>query len=127
MKWLLRGLAVIVVVIVGYGVTANYVPKARVAAICVPAEALGINLGLIPLDRADWGYLKLRSGKAGLDALHDLEIRGTTDKIRQTSVAVQEQWFESGHITYWGGDHLGGEQYPGKGNSFQRTADASRW
>jgi len=118
MKWLLRGLAVIVVVIVAYGVTANYVPKARVAAICVPSEALGINLGLIPLDRADWGYLKLRSGKAGLNALRDLEQHGATDKIRQTSAAVQMQWFEAGHVTYWGGDHLGGSNTQEKETRF---------
>ena len=106
MKWLLRGLAVIVVLIVGYGVTANYVPATRIAAICVPVETLGINLGLIPLDRADWGYLKLRSGKAGLDALRDLERHGATDKIRQTSVAVQNQWLEAGHVSTFGGGHL---------------------
>jgi len=106
MKWLLRGLAVIVVLIVGYSVTANYIPAARIAAICVPAEVLGINLGLIPLDRADWGYLKLRSGNIGLDALRDLERHGATDKIRQTSVAVQNQWLEAGHISRFGGGHL---------------------
>ncbi len=106
MKSLLRGLVVIVVVIVGYGVTANYVPKARVAAICVPAEVLAINLGLIPVDRADWGYLKLRSGKVGPNALHDLEQHGATDRIRQTSVAIQDQWLEAGHVSTLGGGHL---------------------
>ncbi len=106
MKWLFRGLVVIVVAIVGYTVTANYVPAACIAAICVPAEALGINLGLIPLDRADWGYLKLRSGQTGLDALRDFEQHGATDKIRQTSVAVQNQWFEAGHVSKLGGGHL---------------------
>jgi hypothetical protein len=106
MKWLLRGLAAIVAVIISYGVIANYVPAARIAAICVPAEALAINLGLIPLERADWGYLKLRSGKAGLDALRDLEQHGATDKIRQTSAAVQNQWLEAGHVSRFGGGHL---------------------
>jgi hypothetical protein len=106
MKWLFRGLAVIFVLSVGYGVLANYVPRARIAAICVPAEVLGINLRLIPLNRADWGYLKLRSGQTGLDALRDLEQHGATDKIRQTSVAVQDQWLEAGHLIpggpFWG-------------------------
>jgi|GEM_PF-1751059 len=107
MKWLLRGFAAIVVVIVGYGVTANYVPAARTAAICVPVEILAINLGLIPPNRADWGYLKLRSGQAGLKALRNLEQHGATDKIRQTSAAVQMQWLEAGHVTK--GGHLTGD------------------
>lgn len=106
MKWLLRGLTAIVALAVAYGVIANYVPAARIAAICVPAEVLAINLGLIPLDRADWGYLKLRSGKIGMDALSDLERHGATDAIRQTSVAVQMQWLEAGHVSTYGGGHL---------------------
>lgn len=64
----------------------------------VKLQVWGLNLGVIPVKKADWGFLKLRSGKVGLDALRYLEQHGTTDTIRQTSVAVQDQWFEAGHI-----------------------------
>ncbi len=63
-------------------------------------QTCGLNLGLIQIKDADWGFLKLRAGQAGLDALRDLERHGATDNIRQVSVAVQEQWLEAGHVTH---------------------------
>jgi len=72
----------------------------------VQAEVIGINSGLIPLKVADWGFLKLRAGRAGLDALTDLERHGARDDIRRTSVAVQQQWHEGGYTYTVGSSHL---------------------
>ncbi len=85
----------------------------------VNAQVWGLNLGLIPVKYADWGFLKLRSGKAGLAALSDLERHGATDKIRQTSVAVQDQWFEAGHKSEWRAGPLGGTETQEKETRFK--------
>jgi len=73
----------------------------------VKTEVVGINTGLVPLKDADWGYLKLRSGQAGLDGLADLEHNGARDDIRQTSAAVQQQWHEAGYTYTASSPHLG--------------------
>lgn len=61
-------------------------------------EIAGLNTGVIPTSRADWGFLKLRAGQAGLDALSDLEKHSPRPEVRRVAIAVEDQWWEKGHV-----------------------------
>lgn len=96
MKYAIRSIAAVLALTVIYLTTAFFVPAARFGPVCAPAYALAIHLGLVDLKTADWGYLKLRSGHYGTNALRWVEHNSAPD-IAQVSAAVQGQWFEAGH------------------------------
>ncbi len=96
MKLLLRAVFTVAAMTLTYSALASLVPSLRIAAIWAPAEGWAINHGLIKLKDADWGYLKLRSGRQGLEALRYLEQQGATDDIRRTSAAVQLSYYAKG-------------------------------
>ena len=103
MKVLLRVLGLVAALIIGFGVYVVNTPWLLTRA-QVTGQVWGLNLGIIKVKDADWGFLKLRSGPDGLAALRDLERHGASDDIRRTSVAVQEQWYDKG-------DHFGGPEF----------------
>ncbi len=85
----------IVLAIIGAGVL-WLDPSLRTPA-WVQAQVVGLNTGVLPVDRADWGFLKLRSGPAGLDALETLERHSPRTEVRRVAAAVDGQWYEKGH------------------------------
>lgn len=96
MKILGRLFAICVLVgVIAAGVV-YFNPTLRTRA-TVAGQVWGLNLGIIKVKDADWGYLKLRSGTYGVEALRDLERHGATDQIKMAAVAVQTEWFEKGH------------------------------
>ena len=102
MKILGRCLGVIAVLAVGLAAYAafnpHFVTRAQVAG-----QVWGLNLGIIKVEQADWGFLKLRSGRDGVIALSDLERHGCSDRVKAVAVAVQQQWLAKGHVFT---DHL---------------------
>ena len=92
---MLGGFAALVVAVVLAWV---FVPPLRFAPVCAPVEAWAIDHGWVKVETADWGYLKLRSGTDGREALGDLERHGSTPQIRRTAVAVLSQYRAKGDV-----------------------------
>jgi len=116
MKYAIRGIAAIFALAIVYLAAAFFVPAARVGLVCAPIYALAIHLGLVDVKTADWGYLKLRSGENGTEALRWIE-RNSDLKTAQISAAVQDQWFEAGHV--FEGGHLIGDTTQEKETRFE--------
>ncbi|MDV6329946.1 hypothetical protein [Asticcacaulis sp. 201] len=72
----------------------------------VEREVLLSAAPFIQPSQIDWGFLKLRSGQRGMDALTDIERHSPKSIMRQTSVAVQYQWYEKGHQFDCNGAHF---------------------
>ena len=88
----LAGLGIIVAVAVLW----IFVPSSRFAPICAPAEAWAIDHGLIKVEDADWGYLKLRSGSYGTQALRDLRRHAGSERVAATAAAVEHAYHAKG-------------------------------
>lgn len=116
MKYAIRGIGAVVALAIIYLTTAFFVPAARLGPVCAPIYALAIHLGLVDVKSADWGYLKLRSADYGTKALRWIE-RNSDPKTAQVSVAVQNQWFEAGHV--FEGGHLIGDTTQEKETTFK--------
>ena len=78
---------------VGAGVLALDPPlrdKARVKVLVI-----GLETGVVPVDKADWGFLKLRAGQAGTQGLRALMASKRSD-VARTAYAVRRQWHARG-------------------------------
>ena len=97
---MLGGFAALVVAVVLAWI---FVPPLRYGMVCAPVEAWAIDHGWVKVETADWGYLKLRSGKYGQTALRDLERHGSTPQIRRAAVAVQLHYAGKGETVHTAG------------------------
>ncbi len=77
---LFRGLLGLAVAVVAAGAVVWFVPALR-----VPADIWVIDSGVVPLDYADWAYLRESSGDRGREALKTLARHGSSDDIRITA------------------------------------------
>lgn len=87
MKYAICGIGLMLALAIIYLTSAFFVPAVRFGPVYAPVYALAIHLGLVDVKTADWGYLKLRSGETGTEALRWIE-RNSDLKTAQISAAV---------------------------------------
>ena len=93
LRWLLGS----ALVVAALGAAVFYMPEVFPTPASIGMQLLLSDAPFMKPSWIDWGYLKLRSGQAGRDALITIEQKSVEPAMRQASVAVQIQWFEKGH------------------------------
>lgn len=94
-----RAMAVLAVLAIA-GVATWWFPAVNPVQLSVAQQVWRLRSGHTTLRAFDWGYLKLRSGHYGMDALKALERPGARDDIRVAAASVRRYYFGAGQT--WG-------------------------
>ncbi len=97
MKRFGRSLGILaIILIVAAGVLAAF--PAQRTRLEVAAWVWGLNHGVVKVEAADWGFLKLRSGAEGQRALLDLERNSPDDRVKIAAATVRRRYRAKGEV-----------------------------